>query len=87
MVAEDSAALGGATEILPQQVQDALVPDDLGQLIQEQKVVDRGVVGFDIGAQHEVVGGQMRRLEGAPSEVWALTRLSLLNVADEKIPS
>ena len=30
-----AAPLGRATEILPQQVQDALVFDDLGQLIQE----------------------------------------------------
>ena len=57
VVPEHSAPLSRATVILPQQVQDALVSDDLGQSIQEQKVVDEGVVGFDIGPEHEAISG------------------------------
>jgi hypothetical protein len=54
---EPPAAFGGAHP-LAEQVEDAAIADLLRQLAHQQQIVDRGVIGFDVAAQHQAVRRQ-----------------------------
>ncbi|MEN8167920.1 MAG: hypothetical protein ABFR65_10650, partial [Pseudomonadota bacterium] len=58
MIVEHPTPLGRAAQILAQQVQHLPVFDGSRQPLQQEEVVDRGVIGFDVGAHHEAMAGQ-----------------------------
>src|ERR1043166_220702 len=59
IVPERSAALRCSPQILPDEVEHPPVLDVDRKLVQQQQVIDGGVVGLYVGPQHEAVGGEM----------------------------
>ncbi len=59
-IPEPAAAIGGAPQIMAEQVENVGLPDVERQPVHQQQMVDRGVIGLHVAAQHEAVGGERR---------------------------
>lgn len=59
IIQERPVPLRCASQILPDEVEHSLILEVNRQLIQQQQVVDGGVVGFRVGSQHEAIVRQM----------------------------
>lgn len=58
MAPKPSGLLGGALEILTAKIEQGPVADKRSEPIHQQDMIDGGVIGLDVGTQHEAVRRQ-----------------------------